>query len=143
MVHGFLSGDALLGILLKKFLYQIFAVLGNVVKLGRSPMPFVSHDIFDSQSLCFLFEWQVTRYHLVEYNPEGPHIRGSRCAALEYLRRSVIWISDKSRSVHAVLVCRKAEIDQADVIVFRQHNVCWVDVSVDHVARVTVTHGSQ
>ena len=81
-------------------------------------MPLDSHDVLDSQSLCFLFERQVTRYHLVEYNPEGPHIRRSRCTALEYFGRSVIWISHIFCSVGAVPLCRKTEIDEADVIVF-------------------------
>ena len=48
MVHSFLSSDTLLGILLKKLLYQVFAVLGDVIKLWGSPMPLDSHDILDS-----------------------------------------------------------------------------------------------
>jgi transcription-repair coupling factor (superfamily II helicase) len=118
---------------------EVLAVLRNlfellVIEVELSLFDFVHH-------FClFALEWEVATNDKVKQHSHRPCVNLLVVARLkEQLRRHVIACASYLRP-HLIPASyfRQAEVDQLDLVVFGNHDVLGLDVSVDHPVSMAV-----
>ena len=102
-------------------------------------------DLAKDLGLVWALKWQISANHGVKDNPDRPYIRLDAVKAVEDLWRHVIGcaldIAKPASGSHVSL--GKAEVNQAHHIVFVDHDVIRLDVTMDDVQCVAVIDRSK
>ena len=87
-------------------------------------------------------ERHLIRKILVEHNANGPHVALTAVwFVINDLGRDVVWSSDDLLEILLALDGGETEVNKFDGIVFIEHDIFGLNVSMDYILRITVLNG--
>ena len=98
-------------------------------------------DLLEDLLLGVALKGKISADERVEDNPERPQIRLLAVVALDHFWCHIVGCSRYLRqTLPGMCRRRQSEIDQAHRVLLSNHDIVWLDVSVDHILRMTMVN---
>lgn len=144
VLDGLLTGQAFLLIDNKKLGDQIFALFWDLLEFDVIEMEFCFLDLPEDLMWIGSLEWQVSRHKGVQKDTKWPEISFLTIGAFQDFWGHVVRGSSHSGEILIILWCfRKTEVDQSDWASLSDHDILWLDISMDDVASMTMIDSSK